>query len=107
MRDALLLVLEAGKSGLALLPPGSQLGKSSMEVAAAEPQEDGTGGRHLSVLGGAFVEKALAMGSCKFDRSTLFDEGVVSVERERAHDLSVSSRPRVPNYAIGWDRGEE
>jgi len=26
---------------------------------------------------------------------------------KRAHNLSVSSHPRVPNYTIGWDRGEE
>ncbi len=26
---------------------------------------------------------------------------------KRAHNLSVSSHPRVPNYTIGRDRGEE
>ncbi len=34
-------------------------------------------------------------------------EPKVRQRKKRAQNLSVSSRPRVPSYAIGRDRGEE
>ncbi len=50
-----------------------------------------------------------------YGSSVLFDElkNVVDAKGKRLEGilrdycLSVSSRPRVPNYTIGWDRGEE
>jgi hypothetical protein len=70
---AVLLVLQTSKSGLALQSPQSLVGKPDVEVAAAKPQENGLGCRHLSCKSSAFghkvtssllVEKALMM--CSF-----------------------------------------
>jgi hypothetical protein len=71
---AFVLVLQAGKSGLALLLPGSQSGKPGMKGVAAEPQEDGACCCHPLCEGGMFshplfegytlIKKASAMESC-------------------------------------------
>ncbi len=50
-RIAFLLVLQVGKSSLALLAPGSQSGKPGVEAAVVEPQEDGACCRHPLCLG--------------------------------------------------------
>jgi hypothetical protein len=59
-RAAFLLVSQAGKSGLTLLPPCSLSGKADLEATAAKPKEDGCCGRGPSCLGGACIQKALA-----------------------------------------------
>ncbi len=70
---AFLLVSQAGERSLALLVPGSQSGKASMEAVMAEPQEDGVCCHHPLCQGGLFghrlyqgntlVKKALAVSS--------------------------------------------
>jgi hypothetical protein len=60
------------------------------------------GGHHLSVLGGAFVEKALAIGGREFDCSTLFDEGVVRVKRHVTHPHIVHGLLPDPVDCIPW-----
>jgi hypothetical protein len=51
---AVLLVAQACKGGLTLLPPQSLADKPDVEAAAAKPQEDGAGGRPFLCLGSAF-----------------------------------------------------
>jgi hypothetical protein len=41
MCSAFLLILQAGKSGLTMLPPFSPSGKPNMEAAAPKLKEDG------------------------------------------------------------------
>jgi hypothetical protein len=55
---AVLLVLQTCKSGLALLSPQSLAGKPDVEAAAAKPQEDNLGCRHLSSKSSVFGHKA-------------------------------------------------
>jgi hypothetical protein len=50
--------------------------------------------------------KSLFIGCC--DRKINSENQSVTKSTKIAGELvSVSSCPRVPNYAIGWDRGEE
>jgi hypothetical protein len=58
VRAAVLLVSQTCKSGLALLLPQSLVGEPDMEAAAAKPQEDGLGCRHLSCKSSVFGHKA-------------------------------------------------
>jgi hypothetical protein len=66
---AILIVLQAGKSGLTLLLPRGLESEPGMEASTAKPQQDDSGCRHLSCLGsklatsGLFVEDALATHS--------------------------------------------
>jgi hypothetical protein len=57
-RAAVLLVLQTCKSGLALLSPRSLASKPDVEAAAAKPQEDGLGCRHLLCKSSTFGHKA-------------------------------------------------
>ncbi len=59
-RAAVLLVSQTSKSGLALLSPRSLAGKPDVEAAAAKPQEDSLGCRHLSCKSSAFGHKAMS-----------------------------------------------
>jgi hypothetical protein len=58
VRAAVLLVLQTCKSSLALLSLQSLAGKLDVEAAAAKPQEDSSGCRHLSSKSSAFGYKA-------------------------------------------------
>jgi hypothetical protein len=51
----------------------------------------------------------MEINSCSPPPPTAIDAPLPSRRRgsKRAHNLSVSSHPRVPNYTIGRDRGEE
>jgi hypothetical protein len=69
---AVLLVAQACEGGLTLLVPRSLADEPDVEAAAAKPQEDGSGCRHLSCMSSAFgheatssllVKKALTMCS--------------------------------------------
>ena len=56
---AVVLIVQACKVGLTLLAPQSPAGKPDVETAAANPKEDGSGGRLLSFLGAAFSRTAV------------------------------------------------
>jgi hypothetical protein len=74
-RTTFLLVLQAGKSGITLLPPCSHSGKADLEAVAVKPKEDGCWDRRRLCLGSAFIKKALVTsGFLMFVRSTLVEE---------------------------------
>jgi hypothetical protein len=60
LRAEFLLVSQVGKSGLALLPLCSLLGKVDLEAVVAKPKEDSLGCRHLLCTSSAFGHKAMS-----------------------------------------------
>ncbi len=64
-RTALLLVLQAGKSGFVLLALGNHLVKPDLKTVAANPQDNGACGHHPSCLGNTFCKKVLATSGLK------------------------------------------
>jgi hypothetical protein len=77
--------MQAGKSGLTLLPPCSSLGEADLEAVAANPQEDGACGHRPLFLGSAFVNKVLVSSDRKFEHSTLLNKAFMCVERHGTH----------------------
>jgi hypothetical protein len=64
-----MLILQAGKSGISMLPLFSHLGQLNIEAVAAKPKEDGCSSRHLLCIGGAFAHKLLAVSGLHFEKA--------------------------------------
>ena len=63
MHAAFVLVPQTCKGGLTLQAPRSLAGEPYVEAAAAEPQEDGAGGRLMSCQGTGFRQTSVRVGA--------------------------------------------